>query len=150
MNSKSLWTVMIFCMLALPVMIFAGDNPAELTPRQLNLIEKNILYNLENSCSYVYVSTVQTLIDLKDNYPSLNFDYAIIPLMSKLKNDDCTPSRIISALALSHFKSPMARYAIQRRALYDSSERVTKVCSAIVHSWSDKGQTENPLANNLE
>jgi len=131
--------------LLIPPGLSAGDIPNDLTPRQLDMIEKNFVYNLSTCCPDILVSCIQTMIQLKTTYPQHDFDYAVIPLLSRMKNDERCEVRIIAALALSEFDSDLARFAISRRADYDPSERVQKVCGAIVHSWKEKAASSPAL-----
>jgi hypothetical protein len=136
MKPKVVLLVLLTFALWIPFTSFAGEASRTLTKNQMDLIERNILRNLNCNCPQVYVDIVNTLIDLKQRYPEQNFDFAILPLMAEMKCSDCVEKRIISALALSHFDSTIARYAIARRSLYDSSERVIKLCQAIERSWT--------------
>ncbi len=133
-------------LLLIPPALSAEEPQKELTPRQLDLIRQNFVYNLSTCCPDVLVGCMQTMIQLKTTYPAYDFDYAIIPLLSRLKNDERCEVRIQAALALKEFDSEMARFAISRRVDYDPSERVQKICGAIVHSWRDKGgENSSPL-----
>ena len=119
------------------------DQPAKpLTDKQLSLVEKNILRNLNCNTCEVRANTIQTIIDLKTAYPQQNFDYTLIPLMSILKGDDRYEVRILAALALYQFDSELAKFAVSRRALYDSSDRVAKHCAAMTREWGKHADVE--------
>ena len=135
MKPKMVWMALLMLAVWIPLSSMAGEPSRLLTKRQRDLIEQNLIRNLQTDCPQIYVDQVNTLIELKKQYPQYDYDFAIIPLMSKMKCSDCTEERIISALALSYFDSTIARFAIARRSLYDSSERVVKLCVAIEHSW---------------
>jgi hypothetical protein len=135
MKTKMVWLALLMIAVWIPLSSMAGGPSRMLTQRQRDLIELNLLRNLQCNCPQMYVGQVNTLIELKKQYPQYDFDFAIIPLMTRLKNSACPEERIISALALSYFDSAIARFAIVRRGLYDDSERVAKVCQAIERSW---------------
>lgn len=130
-----------------PPALSADEPQKELTPRQLDLVRQNFVYNLTTCCPDILVSCMQTMKQLKTTYPQYDFDYAIIPLLSHLKNDERCEVRIMAAIALAEFDSEMARFAISRRMTYDPAERVQKICGAIVHSWKEKGSV-NPAPLN--
>ena len=115
----------------------ANDAEMQLTNHQLELIEKNILHNLEDSCSAIVVGTMQTLIELKTAYPKYDYDYSIIPLLAKLKDGKCEGIRIMAALTLYQLNSARGRFAVAQKAKFDASERVAKHCAAIAREWQN-------------
>lgn len=106
-----------------------------LTEKQLELIKKNVLANLEHTSLEVRAATMQLLIDMKETYPSNDLAYAIIPLMETLKNDEKPEFRILAALALFHLDSELGRFAVERRAKYDDDERVARHCATLAKKW---------------
>ena len=115
---------------------FDGNTP--LTEKQISAIRVNIKNNLTDPSLDIRCSTVQLVMELKEAYPSTDFDYVIIPLVSLLKNDDSPELRILAARALYRFDSEVARYAVSRRALYDPSDRVARNCGTLARSWGQK------------
>jgi hypothetical protein len=127
-------TLVTLALLAVTTSAFAaGDPPAN--DRQA-LIEKNILSSLTSPMVEVRADAIQTVIDMKKAWPSMDLDYAVIPLMSVLKSDSRVELRILSALALRSFDSDRARFAVSQRALYDDSPRVARHCTNLMRDWS--------------
>jgi hypothetical protein len=138
MKTAAIALVFLLGLCLTPAFAFTDEPVRPLTAEQFSLIEKNILRNLDCCCCEVRANTIQTIIDLKKAYPNENFDYAIIPLMSLLKSDNRYEVRILAALALYQYDSELAKFAISRRALYDSSERVAKHCATLIREWNNK------------
>ena len=99
-------------------------------------IRESIAANLADGNIGVRTSTIQLVMELKDTYPDRSFDFAIIPLMNVLKSDEVPELRMQAACALNSYDSELARFAVSRRALYDSNDRVAKLCNAITREWS--------------
>jgi len=116
----------------------AGEGNKPLSEERQDLIEKNLINNLEHKSVEVRGDAIQTLNPPKTNYPEYEFDYAVLPLISKLKNDQREEIRILAALALYHFDSARGKFAISRRALYDNSPRVTRHCNTLLRTWNQK------------
>lgn len=138
MRTAAITLVVLLGLCLAPVFAFTDAPVKPLTDKQLSLIEKNILKNLQCTCCEVRANTVQTIIDLQLAYPEENFDYAIIPLMSLLKGDDRFEVRILAAQALYYLDSDLGKFAVSRRALYDSSDRVAKRCATLIREWDNK------------
>ncbi len=136
--------------LALMVILTAAtafaQSPAEMTPARATLIEKNICANLTHPSDEVKGDAIQLVIDLKNAYPTMDLDYAIIPLMSVLKHDTRDELRILSALALRTFDSDRARFAVSQRARFDESPRVARHCSRLMRDWN-QGEEMVPVAS---
>jgi hypothetical protein len=96
-----------------------------------DLIEANILANLGSSIDQVRGDALQLIIDIKNNYPAINMDYAVFPLMSLLKGDENENVRILSAMALSLFDSDRGHFTIRQASKFDSSVRVQKICKVL-------------------
>ena len=109
-----------------------------LNDAQLSSLRANIADNLQDANVDIRTSTMQLVLELKDAYPAADLDFAIIPLMTVLKNDNVPELRILAACALHAFDSELARFAVSRRALYDSSDRVARLCAAFPRAWSVK------------
>lgn len=107
-------------------------------------LERNILAGLQNPTMEVRASTMQLIVDLREADPTLDLNFAIIPLMDQLKSSDYAELRILSALALNSFDSQVGRFAVARRALYDPSTRVSKICAAITNSWMPDPRSTEP------
>ena len=135
---KTFFTIAVILSMLASDRLFASTYgiPTRLTDTQLDLIKKNVLVNLENSAVEVRADAIQLLIDLRKNFPNADLDFAILPLLNRLKSDDREEIRILSAIALYNFDSELGRFAVERRALYDSSQRVSKQCLNIAHVWN--------------
>jgi len=119
---------------------FANDGNPPLSEKRRNDIQKNILAGLEHVSAEIQADHIQLIIDLKRTYPGYNFDYAIIPLMDKLKNESNPNIRILAALALYEYEdSRKCKFAIKQTALHDSSERVVKHCQTLLRKWNSRG-----------
>jgi hypothetical protein len=150
MKTAAITLVVLLGLCFSPVFALTDEPVRPLNHDQLNLIEKNVLKNLNCCCCEVRANTIQTIIDLKKAYPKEDFDYAIIPLMSLLKGDQRYEVRILAALALYQFDSELAKFAIERRALYDDSERVAKHCAALIREWDSKHTSDTELTASNE
>ncbi|MCB2205176.1 hypothetical protein KQI65_10535 [bacterium] len=117
-----------------------------LSDHQQEMIKKNVLANLHHSSLDVRAATMQLLIDMKKTYPSYDMSYATIPLMETLKNDEKPEFRILAALALYHLDSELGRFAVERRAKYDSDERVARHCATLAKKWDSDRQDDSFLA----
>ena len=116
------------------------SNPPLSSERQ-EIIEKNIVAGMNHSSVEVQCDYVQLIIDLKRAYPKYDFDYAIIPLMDKLKNESNPCVRILAALALYEYQdSRMSRFAIQQTALLDKSPRVARHCNTLIRKWDNRSE----------
>lgn len=122
-------------LVALPLSSAFSQDARPLTERQMELIEKNILANLESPSMEVRAGTMQTLIELKKSYPSYDVSYAVLPMMETLKNDEKPSFRILAALTLYHLNSDLGRFAVARRAEFDSDKRVARHCATLVRNW---------------
>ncbi len=114
--------------------------------QKMAVLEKNILAGLQSPTLEVRASTMQLIIDLREADPTLNLNFAILPLMDQLKSSDAPELRILSALALNAFDSEVGRFAVSRRALYDPSARVSKICAAISKTWIHH-HTDTPISD---
>ncbi len=136
--------MMLFVISAVSNTLFAGENNPPLTKERQEYIKTNVLAGLQHSSMEVQADYVQLVIDLKRAYPEYNFDYAIIPLMDKLKNESDAGIRIISALALYEYKdSRKSKFAVQQTAMLDDSERVARHCQTLIRKWDNR--TERPI-----
>ncbi len=132
-------SLIVMGMLLFAQTMHAGPFNPPLSVERQNLIEKNILAGLQHSSQEVQCEYIQLIIDLKRAYPKYDFDYAIIPLMDKLKNESNPCVRIIAALALYEFQdSRLSRFAIQQTAIHDSSVRVARHCGTLIRKWNDR------------
>ncbi len=134
---KTTLTALALC-LALVASTAYAQQPVAPSAEQAKLIEKNVIANLEHPSLEVRAGTMQLLIDIKKEWPNHDLGYAIFPMMETLKSDDKPEFRILAALTLFHLDSELGRFAVERRAKYDSSERVAKHCAALTRSWDDK------------
>jgi hypothetical protein len=150
MKTAAITLVVLLGLCLAPVYALTDEPAKPLSSEQLSLIEKNVLRNLQCCCCEVRANTVQTIIDLKLAYPKEDFDYAIIPLMSILKNDERYEVRILAAQALYQYDSDLAKFAVSRRALYDDSERVAKRCATLIREWGNKPVLNTDLTASVE
>jgi hypothetical protein len=121
--------------------LFAGENNPPLSKERQEYIKENIVAGLQHRSMEVQADYVQLVIDLKRAYPEYNFDYAIIPLMDKLKNESDAGIRIISALALYEYKdSRKSKFAVQQTAMLDGSERVARHCQTLIRKWDVRAE----------
>ena len=144
---KTLTTLALaLAIVTLPLTAAFSQDARTLTDRQMELIEKNVLANLENPSMEVRASTMQTLIELRKTYPSYDVSYAVLPIMETLKHDDKPAFRILAALTLYHLDSELGRFAVERRAQFDDNPRVARHCAALVRNWGRDTYSTNLLA----
>ncbi|MCZ7556974.1 MAG: hypothetical protein M5R41_11300 [Bacteroidia bacterium] len=134
---KTTLTALAICLAFLGTNAFA-QQPSSPGERQAKLIETNVIANLQHPSLEVRAGTMQLLIDMKKEKPQMDLSYAVLPMLETLKSDEKPEFRILAALALYHLDSDLGRFAVERRAKYDSSERVAKHCAALVRSWETK------------
>ena len=133
----ALFAMLVIC--AVPASLSAESSNPPLTDERQDVIRTNLVAGLENSSAEVRASYMQLVIDLKRAYPEYDFDYAIIPLMSILKNEDNCPMRMLAALALYEFEdSRMSRFAVLQTFYHCDSDRLTKHCKTLVLKWHQR------------
>ncbi|MFZ1729206.1 MAG: hypothetical protein WBQ23_12490 [Bacteroidota bacterium] len=142
-KSLSAFALML-ALVALPLTNAFAQDARPLTDRQMDLIETNVLANLGSPSMELRASTMQLLIDLKKTHPSYNIGYAVLPMMETLKSDEKPEFRILAALTLYHLDSELGRYAVERRAQFDSNDRVARHCAALARNWG-KGTVSTDL-----
>ncbi len=133
-KSLSVYALML-ALVALPLTAAVAQDARPLTENQKSLIETNVLANLESPSMEVRAGTMQLLIDLKKTYPKFDIGFAVLPMMETLKSDEKAEFRILAALALYHLDSELGRFAVERRAEYDSNDRVARHCAMLVRNW---------------
>ncbi|MBI5647005.1 MAG: hypothetical protein HY962_08720 [Ignavibacteriae bacterium] len=126
------------------------EPPKQLSEKQLATIRVSIEKNLQDPSAEIRCSTVQLVLELKETYPDLDFDYALIPLIGILKSDECAEMRILAARTLYDFDSELAHFAVSRRALYDSNERVARHCGNLARSWEQRDAAMGEATASLE
>lgn len=137
---KSLMTLLVMMVVA-SASVFAQVNNPPLSADRQNDIKTNLLAGLQHPSMEVQADYIQLIIDLKRAYPEYDFDYAIIPLMDKLKNESESGIRIIAALALYEYKdSRMSKFAIQQTAKHDGSKRVARHCETLIRKWDSRSE----------
>ncbi|MFZ1731855.1 MAG: hypothetical protein WBQ23_13125 [Bacteroidota bacterium] len=131
--------MLVIC--AVPSLLSASTIHPPLTPERQELIKKNIMAGLESSSFEVQANHLQLIVDLKRAYPEYDFDYAIIPLMGKLKNNENCGMRILAALALYEFQdSRMGRFAVNQTIDHCNSDRLAKFCQTLIRKWDFRSE----------
>ncbi|MBR9978255.1 MAG: hypothetical protein KFH87_09220 [Bacteroidetes bacterium] len=129
---------LLLAILVLPFNTLTAEKPEPLTDRQTELIKKNVLTNLDHPSLEVRAGTMQLLIELKQAHPDYDVSYAVFPMMDVLKNDEKPEFRILAALTLYHLDSEVGRFAVERRAQFDSDDRVVRHCASLARNWEKK------------
>jgi hypothetical protein len=131
----------VFAIYAVTVTLSAATTNPPLGSERQELIRTNVIAGLENPSAEVRASYMQLVIDLKRVYPEHDFDYAIIPLMHLLKDEDGSPMRMLAALALYEFEdSRMGRFAVLQTMKHCDSPRLAKHCKTLIAKWNDRGE----------
>ena len=139
MKSLILSLFAMLAMLAIPASLSAASSNPPLSEDRQEIIRTNRVAGLENPSAEVRASYMQLVIDLKRAYPDYDFDYAIIPLMSILKNEDSCPMRMLAALALYEYEdSRMSRFAVLQTFYHCDSDRLSKHCKTLVLKWHQR------------
>ena len=139
MKSLILSLFAMLAMLAIPASLSAASSNPPLSEDRQEIIRTNLVAGLENPSAEVRASYMQLVIDLKRAYPDYDFDYAIIPLMSILKNEDSCPMRMLAALALYEYEdSRMSRFAVLQTFYHCDSDRLSKHCKTLVLKWHQR------------
>lgn len=133
--------IVVFAVVAAQNTLFAREINPPLSAERQAVIEKNILAGLQHRSLEVRCDYIQLIVDLKRAYPKYDFDYAIIPLMSKLKNEDADCIRILAALALYEYQdSRMGKFAVQQTAVHESSPRLARHCQTLIRKWDERSE----------
>ena len=127
-------------LVACSVEALAKDPSPKISSETQAAIEKNILAGLNSPITEIRTDVIQLVIDLQKSHPEIDLHSAVIPLMCCLKSGESEELRILAALALISFDSEKAHWAVERRALYDPSERVARHCEDFIHDAHDKTQ----------
>jgi hypothetical protein len=145
---KVLCSVAVLLVLsAVPYSMFAATVNPPLSKERQELIKTNLLVGLNHSSTEVQADYMQLVIDLKRAYPEYDFDYAIIPLMNKLKNCDDCPVRILAALALYEFQdSRKSRFAVQQTIEHCDTPRLARFCQTLIRKWDNRAPRPNYVA----
>ncbi|MBR9978708.1 MAG: hypothetical protein KFH87_11540 [Bacteroidetes bacterium] len=139
MKTLSYALMLMITMTAFPVLLSAETAHPPLSRERQDFIKTNLLAGLEHSSTEVRAQYVQLIIELKRAYPQYDFDYAIIPLMSTLKNEENCGMRILAALALYEFPhSRKGRFAIEQTARHCDSQRLARHCTTLLRKWNDR------------
>jgi hypothetical protein len=109
------------------------------------LIEKNLTVLLESQSLDLRAGAIQVILELKRCCPQMDLDYTIIPLLACLRDEDSPELRIMAGTALYELDTHLGRYAVERRALYDSNEWVTRQLNRICRAWEE--QKSNPASH---
>jgi hypothetical protein len=134
----AVFAMLVLC--AVPNSLFAATINPPLSQERQDLIKTNLIAGLEHSSAEVQAHYVQLVVDLKRAYPDYDFDYAIIPLMAKLKSSDNCGMRILAALALYEYQdSRMGRFAVQQTIDHCDSDRLAKFCQTLIRKWNNRG-----------
>ncbi len=129
--------LLVLC--AVPSALFAASVNPPLSEERQELIKTNLLVGLDHSSTEVQADYMQLVIDLKRAYPEYNFDYAIIPLMKKLKNCDNCGVRILAALALYEFQdSRKGRFAVEQTIAHCDIPRLSRFCQTLIRKWDNR------------
>ncbi len=139
---KTIYTLIAMLVIcAVPSLVSASTINPPLTPERQELIKKNLVAGLEHSSTEVQAHYLQLIIDLKRAYPKYDFDYAVIPLMGKLKTNDNCGMRILAALALYEYQdSRLGRFAVQQTIQHCDSDRLAKICKTLIRKWDNRSE----------
>ncbi len=131
-------TLAIVCALLAAGPLSAQTGNTDITPETQTILKKNILRNLEHRITDIRANTLQLIIDLSVSHPEVDLDFALLPTMHILKQDDHEGLRILAAVALYHIGGERGQFAVQRRSLYDDSPRVARNCSRLSLYWGEQ------------
>ncbi|MEE9429749.1 MAG: HEAT repeat domain-containing protein [Melioribacteraceae bacterium] len=85
-------------------------------------VEDNLIVGVESSNQGLRISAAYFLGEIKS-------EKSVIPLMKILKSSTIEKERIMAALSLSKINTTQGNFAVQRRATFDNSERVRRLCN---------------------
>lgn len=139
MKSLLLTLFAMLALFAIPASLSAASINPPLDNNRQNVIRTNIIAGLEHPSAEIRASYMQLVIDLNRAYPEHDFGYAIIPLMSILKNDESCPMRMLAALALYEYEdSRMSRFAVLQTFYHCDIDRLSRHCKTLVLKWHDR------------
>jgi hypothetical protein len=144
---KSFAVAALLALVLFPALSSAQNPNPPLSAARQEMIEKNLVAGLQHPSCLVRGDYVRLVIDLKRAYPTLDFDYAIIPLMGLLKSDENECVRIFAALALYQFEdSDRGRFAVSQAIRHDDSDRLRRHCSTLIRKWDNREPAPNYVA----
>ena len=120
----------------------AQQSDAPLNERQIKHITVNVNANLQHPCDDVIAGSLQLLIDLSATHPEVPLDFALLPVMAIFRGHAEEGMRMLAAVALQRIGGERAHYAVGRRALYEDSPRVARLCRRLCCFWEcEPGET---------
>lgn len=139
-------TVMAICCMLFTAQSAEGSRGGTLSEAQQQRIAENIVHNLQHPIPEIRENALQLIIDLHLQYPDMDLGFAELPVMRILKSHEEIGMRILAAVALYHIGDRRGRFAVERRALYDDSQRVARHCARIADYWDVKEDAPLQLA----
>ncbi|HOJ04404.1 MAG TPA: hypothetical protein PK916_10425 [Bacteroidota bacterium] len=112
-----------------------AQRTVQFSSSEVDRLRSVISRNLEHRIPGIKANTMQLLIDLRVGHPEVDLDFAVIPVMRILKQDTTEEMRMLAAVALYHLNTRTGRFAVERRAEFDESERVARHCARIARFW---------------
>jgi hypothetical protein len=112
-----------------------GGPAAKASTQKTALIEKNIVNLLTSGNLDLQTGGIQNILELRRCCPEMDLDYAVIPLLSCLRDENSPELRVMAATALYEIGGHIGRYAVERRALYDTSEWAVRQLQRIRQAW---------------
>ena len=116
---KNLRSIAVISFLLLFTISSFGKSKTSCTYEQ---IEDNLIVGVESDNFGLRMSCAYFLGEIKS-------EKSVIPLMKMLKSSNNEKERIMAALSLSKINTAIGNFAVQRRAIFDDSKRVRRLCS---------------------
>jgi len=85
-------------------------------------IENNLIVGVKSDNAGLRISSAYYLGEIKS-------EKSVIALMKILKSSSNEEERIMAALSLTKINSELGNFAVQRRAIFDDSQRVRRLCN---------------------
>ncbi len=95
--------------------------------------EESLLKSLESENPVVQAQSVQTIRDLEQMFPKYSFKSSLVPLGTKLKNENADPTvRLLAALALDELHSDAGDATIRDVASTCQDKGLQTLCKALL------------------
>lgn len=116
---KNLRSIAVISFLLLFTMSSFGKTKTSCTYEQ---VEDNLIVGVQSDNQGLRISAAYFLGEIKS-------EKSVIPLMKMLKSSTNEKERIMAALSLSKINTGKSNFAVQRRAKFDDSKRVRRICN---------------------
>jgi hypothetical protein len=125
--SAVLWLLMIVSS------VLVGQERSEKVEKILDLAARNLEVTLKQGNDNLRESAIVVVSELSREFPGIDLNNTVIPLMSILRSHAQPGMRILAAMTLRELKNDEAMFALQEAARFDSNQTVRHICQTLGH-----------------